>query len=80
MVILIVYQINFGDCHMKKETYTNKYMARTVNFPKELLLKIEEMQQLIDELFACMVPNVAPDGSKVLRIIQVQELNKLIEK
>lgn len=43
-------------------------------------LKIEEMQQLIDELFACQVPDVAPDGSKVLRIIQVQEIDKLIGK
>ncbi len=41
-------------------------------------MKPEEMQQLIDELFACKVPDVAPDGSKVLRIIQVQEIDKLI--
>lgn len=40
-------------------------------------LKIEEMQQLIDELFACHVPDVAPDGSKVLKIIQVNEIDKL---
>jgi len=43
-------------------------------------LKVEEMQQLIDELFACQVPDVAPDGSKVLRIIQVHEIDKLIGK
>ena len=41
-------------------------------------LKMEEMQQLIDELFACQVPDVAPDGSKVLKIIQVQEIDKLL--
>jgi len=41
-------------------------------------LKVEEMQQLIDELFACQVPDVAPDGSRVLRIIQVNEIDKLI--
>jgi DNA mismatch repair protein MutL len=43
-------------------------------------LKVEEMQQLIDELFACQVPDVAPDGSRVLRIIQVNEIDKLIGK
>jgi len=42
------------------------------------ILKPEEMQQLIDELFACQVPEVAPDGSKVLKIIQVSEIDKLI--
>lgn len=41
-------------------------------------LKPEEMQQLIDELFACQVPDIAPDGSKVLKIIQVSEIDKLI--
>jgi DNA mismatch repair protein MutL len=44
------------------------------------ILKIEEMQQLIDELFICQLPDVAPDGSKVLKIIQVQEIDKLIGK
>lgn len=44
------------------------------------ILKPEEMQQLIDELFACHVPDVAPDGSKVLKIIQVHEIEKLIGK
>jgi DNA mismatch repair protein MutL len=41
-------------------------------------LKPEEMQQMIDELFACKVPEIAPDGSKVLKIIQVSEIDKLI--
>jgi len=41
-------------------------------------LKPEEMQQLIDELFTCHIPDVAPDGSKVLKIIQVSEIDKLI--
>jgi len=42
-------------------------------------LKAEEMQQLIDELFACQMPDVAPDGSKILKIIQVTEIDKLIK-
>jgi hypothetical protein len=36
------------------------------------------MQQLIDELFGCQVPEIAPDGSKILKIIQVSEIDKLI--
>ena len=43
-------------------------------------LKVEEMQQLIDELFACQVPDIAPDGTRVLKIIQVHEIDKLIGK
>ena len=41
-------------------------------------LKPEEMQKLIDELFGCQVPEIAPDGSKILKIIQVSEIDKLI--
>ncbi len=41
-------------------------------------LKPEEMQQLIDQLFECTVPEIAPDGSKVMKIIQVTEIDKLI--
>ncbi len=44
------------------------------------ILKPEEMQQLIDELFGCQVPDVAPDGSKVLKIIPASEIDKLIGK
>lgn len=40
-------------------------------------LKAEEMQQMIDELFSCQLPDIAPDGSKLLKIIQVAEIDKL---
>ncbi len=57
-----------------------RIIAGNMAVKTEKILKIEEMQQLIDELFACQVPDVAPDGSKVLRIIQVHEIDKLIGK
>ena len=55
-----------------------RIIAGNMAIRTEKALKIEEMQQLIDELFACQVPDVAPDGSKVLKIIQVHEIDKLI--
>jgi len=55
-----------------------RIIAGNMAVKTEKTLKIEEMQQLIDELFACQVPDVAPDGSKVLKIIQVHEIDKLI--
>lgn len=41
-------------------------------------LKNEEMQGIIDELFLCKMPEVAPDGNKVLKILQPQDLDKII--
>jgi DNA mismatch repair protein MutL len=42
--------------------------------------KAEEMQLLIDELFSCQIPEIALDGSKILKIIQAGEIEKLIAK
>lgn len=55
-----------------------RIIAGNMAVKAEKTLKIEEMQQLIDELFACQCPDVAPDGRKVLKIIQVHEIDKLI--
>ena len=39
-------------------------------------LQAEEMQQLIDELFACEVPYIAPTGRKTFISVQLDELSK----
>ena len=55
-----------------------RLVAGNLAVKTEKTLKNEEMQQLIDELFACQVPDIAPDGSKILKIIQVNEIDKLL--
>lgn len=37
-----------------------------------------EMNALIDQLFACVNPNYAPDGRKILRILSLEEIGKLL--
>jgi len=39
-------------------------------------LKQEEVDHLIDNLFACATPNFTPDGKKVLTIISTEEIEK----
>jgi DNA mismatch repair protein MutL len=41
-------------------------------------LKTEEMQTIIDELFSCKVPEIAPDGSRILRILTSSEIDKIL--
>jgi DNA mismatch repair protein MutL len=41
-------------------------------------LQTQEIQQLIDELFACENPGYSPGGKKVLSIIKLDELEKII--
>ena len=39
-------------------------------------LKQEEVDHLIDNLFACSTPNFTPDGKKVLNIIPLEDIEK----
>lgn len=42
------------------------------------VLLTEEMKLLVEELFSCAVPDIAPDGRSILKILSVQEIEKLI--
>jgi len=43
-------------------------------------LKQEEINYLIDNLFACSTPNFSPDGKKVLTIIPTEDIEKSFNK
>jgi len=43
-------------------------------------LKQEEVDHLIDNLFACSTPNFSPDGKKVLTIIPTEDIEKSFAK
>jgi len=43
-------------------------------------LKKEEVDHLIDNLFACSTPNFSPDGKKVLTIIPTEDIEKSFAK
>ncbi len=40
----------------------------------------KEMSKIIDELFACKMPNFSPNGKKIIKIISLEELDKYFEK
>ena len=52
-------------------------MARASAIPYDYALKPEEINQLIDQLFACSEPNFTPTGKKVLTIIPVEQFDKM---
>ncbi len=51
--------------------------AASAGFEKRLFT--EEMQQLVDELFACENPNYSPTGKKLLSIVRIEELEKFLK-
>ncbi|MBS9767758.1 MAG: DNA mismatch repair endonuclease MutL [Flavobacteriaceae bacterium] len=51
-------------------------LAKSSALHKSQTLSQEEMQQLIDALFACGTPNHTPDGKKIVRIVSLEEMDK----
>lgn len=54
-------------------------VARSNAIKEGQILNRAEMQHLIDQLFACEVPNVAPDGSVTVKILDISEIEKLMK-
>lgn len=54
-------------------------LAKTVSTSFEKKLFAEEMQQLVDELFACENPNYTPAGKRILSILRTEELEKYLK-
>jgi DNA mismatch repair protein MutL len=42
------------------------------------VLRVSEMQHLVDELFACENPNYTPDGKKTIVIMKIEDIDKLL--
>ncbi len=53
-------------------------LARNMAVKAGKSLQPEEMQSIIDELFSCKVPQLAPDGSPVLKILNAADLEKIL--
>lgn len=51
-------------------------LAKAASLHKSQNLSTEEMQQLIDALFACQTPNHTPSGKKIVHILPLEEMDK----
>ncbi|MGD9928691.1 MAG: DNA mismatch repair endonuclease MutL [Mangrovibacterium sp.] len=54
-------------------------LARASAIPYGYAMKPEEINQLIDQLFACSTPNFSPAGKHVLTIMPVEQFEKLLK-
>jgi len=54
-------------------------LATASAIPYGHLLRNEELNQLIDQLFACSTPNFSPSGKQVLTIMPVEQFEKLLK-
>jgi DNA mismatch repair protein MutL len=61
--------------NMKERVALSLSVASAIDYGK--LLTVEEMQHLVDELFACENPNYSPTGKKIMTIMNTTEIEKL---
>ena len=53
-------------------------MARQVAIPQGQILNNDEMENVVNELFACSNVNYTPDGHPILAILPQHDIEKLL--
>ena len=72
--ILDNHKINRTDLQLDRKLNLAKTMATQLSIKALTRLSEQEMQNIVDQLFACNVPEIAPDGKKTYIIIGMEEL------
>jgi len=73
--ILDSYKSNLMDFNVDKNLNLARSMARNLSIKPGKMLHIDEMKAIIEELFACKVPEYGVDGESIITIITLQELD-----
>lgn len=77
--ILDNYKINRTDLQLDRKLNLAKTMAAQLSIKGQTRLSEVEMQNIVDQLFACNVAEVAPNGKKTFVIISIEELLEKFE-
>lgn len=71
---------NHSALKLNKRESLARALARNTSIKSGLALSSEEMNQLIDELFACETPNISLSGKPVISTFTLEELLQRFEK
>lgn len=77
--VLENYKQNKADLTRDKKINFARSMSRQQTIRAGQKLAEQEMNKIIDELFACKAPEIAPDGKKTFIIIPFEELDKRLK-
>jgi len=61
---------------MEKNKMLSLAMAKSLSIKSGMLLEEEEMNIIIDKLFACKLSEVSPEGKKIVEILPLNDINK----
>jgi DNA mismatch repair protein MutL len=74
--ILESYKSGLFDVNLNKKINLARSMAVNMAVKAGKKLETEEMLRMIDELFACKLPNISLDGKPALKIFSIEEIEK----
>ena len=77
--VLENYKQNLLELNLNKKINLARSMAVRMAIRPGKRLHIEEMDRIIDELFACQVPEITPDGAKTYTILKTDDLKELFK-
>ena len=69
------FKINRTDLQLDRKLVMAKTMASQLSIKSQTPMTELEMQGIADQLFACSVAEMAPDGKKIYTIVTLDELN-----
>lgn len=70
------FKLNKTSLKIDKITNLARAMARNLSLKPNKPLTVEEMEGLVDDLFACKVPGMSPSGKPVIVNISAEEIEK----
>jgi DNA mismatch repair protein MutL len=73
--ILETYKNNMNTYDLDKSVNLARSMAKNLAIKSGKTLQVIEMRTIIDELFACKIPEVSLDGDQIVNIISINELS-----
>ena len=74
--ILDNYKINRTDLQLDRKLNLAKTMAAQLSIKAQTKLSEMEMQTIVDQLFACNVAEIAPNGKKIYVILNMEDIFK----
>lgn len=78
--ILENYKMNLSDISLDKRVNLARSMAVQVAIKSGNALKKDEMEAMVNNLFACKMPEVSPTGKPIISILSLEEIERKFER
>ncbi|NBG65436.1 DNA mismatch repair endonuclease MutL [Acidiluteibacter ferrifornacis] len=78
--LLDQFKLNSDDLRLDKRESLARSLAHNTAIKRGKLLHEDEMQNLIDELFSCEMPNNLPNGKPIVITYSIDELDKRFQR